>query len=283
MAIARQRITIEAADGRQLSARWWEGADFRERSMLFLPGLAAPQEYLQFFAGYLAQAGWGVLTFDYRSAGSSRMEGDDATVTIDDWIERDLPAAAAEVRRRANPRHLAIFAHSIGGQILGQSPIRHEVDSAVLFCAQRGIPSLYRGWNRMRVELAYLLFPAMIISLGRLPVSRHTFPAPCSGRAIRQWVRWGRHGRFTDWSGRSREEFFGDYRGRLTAVTVTDDEDYAPPQAVEALTRLYANAELRRERLDPAAWGLESMGHFGFFRRQTPREIWGLAEHWLRG
>src|SRR5262249_41505035 len=49
--IARQKITIEASDGRQLSARWWPGAEAAERSVVFIPALAAPQEHLHFFAG----------------------------------------------------------------------------------------------------------------------------------------------------------------------------------------------------------------------------------------
>ncbi|HEY8459984.1 MAG TPA: alpha/beta fold hydrolase, partial [Blastocatellia bacterium] len=158
MEITRQKIAIETADGRLLSARWWQGTEAAERSVVFIPALAAPQEYLHFFAGYMAGRGWGALTFDYRSVGSSRNAerdaGVDSSVTLDDWANFDLPAAVAEARRRANPKFLAVIAHSIGGQLFGQSPIRHNVDGALLIAAQRGIPRFYKGVGRLRIEYA---------------------------------------------------------------------------------------------------------------------------------
>jgi predicted alpha/beta hydrolase len=280
--ITREKITIEAADGRQLSARWWQGAQAAERSVVFIPALAAPQEYLHFFAGYLAGRGWGVLTFDYRSVGSSRGAESDSSVTLDDWANLDLPAAVTEARRRANPKFLAAIAHSIGGQLLGQSPIRHDVNGALFIAAQRGIPKLYKGAGRLRIEYAYGLFPILIRFLGRLPVSSLTLPAACSGQAVNQWVRWGRSGVFTDSGGANIESRFEDYRGPLTAVTVADDEHYAPAEAVEALTRIYQNAEIRREIIRPQDYGVKRIGHFSFFHRRAPRELWDQAEAWLR-
>ncbi len=282
MDITREKIAIEAADGRRLSARWWKGTEAAERSVVFIPGLAAPQEYLHFFAAYLAGRGWGVLTFDYRSAGSSRDAGADSAVTLDDWANLDLPAAVAETRRRANPKFLAVIAHSIGGQLLGQSPIRHDVDGALFIAAQRGIKKFYKGVGRLRVEYAYAVFPILIRLFGNLPVSQFTFPAACSGQAVRQWVEWGRRGVFTDRCGANVESRFAEYRGPLTAVTIADDDYYAPAEAVEALTQIYRGAEVKREIIRPQDYGVESIGHFGFFHRHAPRELWNRTDTWLR-
>jgi predicted alpha/beta hydrolase len=280
--IARQKIALEAADGRRLSARWWPGAQAAERSVVFIPALAAPQEYLHFFASHLAQRGWGVLTFDYRSVGASRDAASDSSVTLDDWANLDLASAVSEVKRRANPAFLAAIAHSIGGQLLGQSPVRHQVQGALFIAAQRGIPRLYKGIGRLRVEYAYIVFPLLIRLLGRLPISSVTLPDACSSRAVRQWIRWGRSGVFTDSSGANVEARFVEYRGPLTAVAIADDEYYAPAAAIEALTQLYQNAELRREVIRPRDYGVKAIGHFGFFHRRAPRELWVLAETWLR-
>ncbi len=282
MEIARQKIAVAAADGRQLSARWWPGTQAAERSAVFIPALAAPQEYLNFFASYLAKRGWGVLTFDYRSAGSSRDAPTDSSVTLDDWVNLDLPAVVSEVKRRANPKFLAAIAHSIGGQLLGQSPIRREVNGALLIAAQRGIPKFYKGIGRLRLEYAYAVFPILIRLFGRLPVSSFTFPAACSGQAVRQWISWGRSGVFAESNGANVEPRFAEYGGPLTAVAIADDDYYAPAEAVEALTQLYRNAELRREIIRPQDYGVERISHFGFFHRQAPRELWDQGERWLR-
>lgn len=280
--VARQKITIAAADGRELSGRWWQGADASGRSVVFLPALAAPQEYLNFFASFLAGAGWGVLTFDYRSVGSSRDGTADQRVTLDDWVGLDLPAAVAEARRLADPRFLAVIGHSIGGQLFGQSPIRSSVDAALFLSVQRGIPRFYSGAGRIRIEYAYSVFPLLIGMLGRLPVSKYTLPDTCSGRAIRQWIRWGRSGVYTDIEGRNVEPRFADFTGPLTAVTIEDDELYAPAESVEAVTRLFTSARISRETLKPEDFGAESIGHFGLFHRRAPRDLWERIESWLR-
>ncbi|MGH9369385.1 MAG: alpha/beta hydrolase family protein [Thermoanaerobaculia bacterium] len=280
--VSSQPIRLTAADGRTLAARYWQGAQASERSVVFLSGLAAPQDYLRFFAGAVAEKGWGALTFDFRGVGGSLDPSADASVTADDWVNLDIPAAFDEIKRRAEPRFLAVFAHSIGGQLLGQSPALAEVGGALLVAAQRGIPRLFRGVARLRVWYAYAVFPPLTRLFGRLPKSRLTLPEPCAGGPIRQWVRWGRTGVFTDREGHSVEPRFASYRGPLIAVTISDDDDYAPGPAVEALTRLYVNAKVRREILSPAAAGLQRLGHFGLFHPRAPRSLWAKAESWLR-
>ena len=222
-----------------------------------------------------------MLTFDYRGVGASKDSASDAEATLDDWARLDIAAAVAEARRRAAPRFLAVFAHSIGGQLLGQSPARREIDAALLIAAQRGIPRLFKGRGRLRIHYAYAVFALLIRTLGYLPVSRLTLPERCSGRALLQWIRWGRTGVFTDERGVNVEPCFAEFRGPLTAVSVADD-DYAPAPAVEALTALYANSTARRETIDPQKYGRPSIGHFGFFHPRAPRALWSDVESWLR-
>jgi len=249
--------------------------------VVFIPALAAPQEYCRFFAAFLARKGWGVLTFDYRSVGASKDSASDASATLDDWARLDITAAVSEARRRAAPQFLAVFAHSIGGQLLGQSPARKEIDAALLLAAQRGIPRLFKGRGRLRVQYAYAVFALLIRTLGYLPVSKLTLPERCSAQALLQWIRWGRTGVFTDERGVNVEPGFAEYRGPLTALTVADD-DYAPAAAVEALTALYANATARRETIEPQKYGPKPIGHFGFFHPRAPRALWRDVESWLR-
>jgi predicted alpha/beta hydrolase len=281
--IAREKITIEAADGCQLAARWWPGSPDGNRTLLFVSGLAAPQEYLHFFASYLAQREWNVLTFDYRSVAGSRSAKVDSTATLDDWVNLDLPAAVAAIKQRTSSKFLGVVAHSIGGQLLGQSPIRSEIDGALFISAQRGIRKHYQGVARFRVEWAYTVFPMLIQIFGNMPPSNLTFPVECSGQAVRQWVEWGRRGVFVDRNGRSVEERFAEFTGPLTAVTIEDDGYYAPSGAVEALTRVYKNADVDRVLLSPKEFGAESVGHFGFFHRHAPRTMWERAVSWLNG
>ena len=279
-AVPGEPIEFAASDGRRLAGRWWQGARASERTALFLPGIAAPQQYLRWFAGHLAGCGWGVLTFDYRSVGGSR-EGGDESATLDDWTNLDLPAASAEAIRRGGAARLIVLAHSIGGQLLGQSPALPTFRAALLISAQRGMPRLYSRKAYLQVLYAYTVFPLLIRLTGSLPVSRFTLPEHCSGRALLQWVRWGKTGVFTSEQGENLEPRYARFTGPLIAVTVADDADFAPAPAVEALTRLYTGARVSRETLVPADYGLPRLGHFGFFHPRAPKALWEKAETWL--
>lgn len=277
-----ERVTIETRDGWQLGGTCWEGRGGAGRSVVFAPALGAPQTYLRAVAGRLAELGWSVLTFDYRGVAASASPGERArrTIAADHWFGEDLPAAVSFSKRRTGARFTAVCAHSIGGQLFGMSPATGMVDGALLIAAQRGIPRLFHGAARLRVEYAYRAFPLYIrAARGELPAGGHAFPVACPGGPILQWIRWGREGIFHDSRGRVLEGRFSSYRGPLVAVTIDGDDDYAPAAAVEALTRLYTGAEIRRERVDLRALGGRPGHHFGLFAPRTA----GLAVRAVAG
>ncbi len=280
--IPPERIAIVAADGRKLSARWWQGENAYERSVVFIPALAAPQAYLQCFAAYLAQQGWGVMTFDYRGIGASKDDGLDSSVTLGDWINLDIPAAVSEVKGRTETDFLGVIAHSLGGQLLGQSPVRQCIDGALFISSQRGIPKLFKGMARVRIHYAYMIFPILIRIFGKLPISQWTLPQDCPSQVLLQWMRWGRTGVFTDAEGGNVEPRFADYKGPLITITIADDQDYASAASVEALSSLYLGANVRSEKILPQDYGLDTIGHFGFFHRRAPQSLWSQVEEWLR-
>lgn len=277
-----ESFPLAASDGRQLAARWRPGTEASTRSLVILSALGAPQAYLSWFAMYLARQGWGVLTFDYRGIGQSRQPDLDSHVTADDWVNLDLPAAFAAVQHRTNAAFTGVIAHSVGGQLLGQSPIRSSIDGALFISAQRGMPYLFEGRSRLRIHYAYTLFPLLIRLFGELPVAKWTLPQPCPAQALLQWMRWGRTGSITDCHGNSMESRFADYRGPLTTVVIADDQDYASPASVAALARLYTHAILTESTVSPQDYGLSSLGHFGLFHRHAPRALWDQMEGELR-
>jgi len=275
-------IRFRAADGRSLGGTWWAGDAAGDRTIVFLCGIACPQRYFRWLAEYLAERGFGVLTFDYRGIGKSKDPfSDDPGVTLDDWINLDLPAAVAEARRRSGTRFLAVVAHSIGGQLLGQSPIRNEIDATLLIAAQRSIPRLFHGFAKLRLQVGYVLFPLFVRLFGYVPACRLWFRERCPGETFLQLGRWSREESYTDDRGDNVDARFADYEGPLAAIAFSDDRYYAPPEAVRALAELYRRARVRLETIEPQSYGLASIGHMGLFRRSTPRALWECLVRYL--
>ncbi len=249
-----------------------------EVAVVLLGALAAPARYLSDTAAFLAGEGYSALTFDYRGVGRSLHSGDPRT-NLDDWA-LDVRAAIRAARATLRPRRLLVVGHSIGGMLLGHAGVR-EVDGALLIGASQGLPRLYRGRGRLRIEAAYRVLPRLASAFGELPGWRLLLGEPLPRDVVLHWVRWGREGRFARWDGTPSARRFAAYQGPLIGVHVTDD-DYAPLPTVDALLRWFSAAGVRREVFDPTAHGPERVGHFGLLRAGAPE--WARAKllGWLK-
>ncbi|HVG61311.1 MAG TPA: alpha/beta fold hydrolase [Hyalangium sp.] len=275
-------VTIPTSGDWELAGSLWAGASMAERSLLCLPAIGTTQRYLRWLAEDLARRGWGVMTFDYRGVGASRGGRSVRNITADDWAGEDIPAALEVLRRQTGASFVGVLAHSLGGQLFGMSPASEQVDGALLLASQRGMPRLFTGRHRLRVEYAYRAFPLLIRLWGELPVTRLTFPEACPPGAVLQWIHWGREGVFRDARGEDVEARFGRFRGPLVSVRIEDDEADAPLAAVEALEQLFTAASLRREALRPRDFGADRIGHFGPFSPRAPSALRDRLDAWLR-
>ena len=275
-------VSVYTRDEWELAGLLWMGREADRRSVLLLPAIGTTQRYQRWLAGDLARRGWGVMTFDYRGVGASQAGPTSAPITADDWFDADIPAAVETLRLRTQADFVGVLAHSLGGQLFGLSLASRRVDGALLVAAQRGIPRLYTGKARLRLEYAYRMFSTLIRLRGELPVSRATFPEYCPPEVVRQWIRWGQEGVFRDVEGENLEERFMRFEGPLVSVRVEDDRDDAPEAAVEALERLFISARLRRESLRPKDFGVQRIGHFGAFSPRAPDALRARLDGWLR-
>ncbi len=280
MTVEGKPIRFWASDGRLLEGTWFGGHAASDRSLVMAPAMATPARFYHRFAAHLAGLGWGVLCFDYRGVASNRRPGDERDVSLDDWRDLDLPGAVAEIRRRAAPRFLGAVCHSVGGQLIGQSPVRTQLDGALLVACQRGIPRLFRGRWRLRLELVWRLLPAWLTLFDTLPTSKATLQERVPPGALLQWARWSRTGRFTDWDGRDTESRFREALFPVTSVALEGDEPYAPQAAVDALSDLYPRVE--RVTLRGRDFGGRPVGHFQAFRPGRP-DVWAGLVRLLSG
>jgi predicted alpha/beta hydrolase len=213
------------------------------------------------------------MTLDYRGMGGSCHGAGIRSVRVDHWIEEDIPLAVEKMAWLTRAPFVGVFAHSLAGQLLGQSPVVERVNGALFWGCQRGIPSLFQGLHYLRAQYAYWTFPLLIRLLGQLPTSRVTFPAQTPPQVVLQWIRWGRQGRFRNAKGEDTEGRFARFRGPLLSLRASDDHDYAPAPAVKALERLYTGAHLTSDTLSPSEFGLTELGHFGVFSARAPKSV----------
>jgi predicted alpha/beta hydrolase len=276
-----QSITLACADGYPLAATLYPAE--QARAVVVIAGaLGVPRRFYAAYAGYLAQQGFVVLTFDYRGSGESSkgpVRGRD--MRMQDWGQLDIDAALAWSRQHFAHLRLFLLGHSAGAQLAGLAAGSESLAGMILVAGSaphlrhypaRDWPKLMLTWYVLGPVLSWQrdVFPAKQVGLGSTQVA--------SG-VVRQWARWAR----------SRDYLFDSAHGmdtsgyaRLTLPVLSycfTDDSYAPPPATEALLAHYPCAQVDRRLVPKPPQG--TLGHFGFFREQVADRLWQESADWL--
>jgi predicted alpha/beta hydrolase len=279
---------LTAADGRWLSARWFEPAGQPARAVAVVnAATGVPQRFYRHFALWLAARGYAVLTYDYRGIGESRQGPLRAeTARMRDWALLDMPAALAEAaRRRAGGTPdgpgtlpLLLVGHSFGGNAIGLADGFEAADALLGVAAQSGD---WRHWPGRHRWVAHAFFHAMLPATAHLLGKAPGWVLGGSGAGLPKgvaldWARWGRRRGylFSDPELAAHLTRYRQYRGPAHLWHISDDRTYGPAAAVDALAAQFSAARVERPGLDAAALRSGPIGHFGAFRAEPGRRIW---------
>lgn len=271
--------TLIAADGRALAARTYEPSGPIRAYVALLGAYAVRQRYYRRFATWLAERGVCVLTFDVRGIGESR-DGPvrKETVTTSEWAHLDYTPAIAWLRDKPGPR-LAV-GHSFGAQVLGILDEAKDIDAMYAVAGQLGYWGHFDGFERVKMRALFTVtMPLVTRVFGYLP-GWTGIGEDVPGPAMLEWARWlrspgylldhvpGAAGRFRAWP------------GQFTSLGFTDDT-YAPPRGVQALAACFEPSRTDLRVVEPSAFGMKKVDHFGFFRQHEGDVMWADALSWL--
>lgn len=279
--ITREDITLTAADGRALAATLCLPSQSNGMAVQINSASLVPRRYYMAFSEFLAECGFTVLAYDYRCvvADPRRLRGDRSGVL--EWGTHDQPAATAWLRARFPALRLALVAHSVGGQMLGLSPLAAEVRAILMVGTAHGY---WRRWPWHR-RLGFLFnnhvsLPLQLAFTGYAPHGMGPGLA-LSATAARELARFQNHPMFfCDAAGNALRPHNDEIRVPLRHITLSDDE-VVPPGTEIDLSMFYPHAAACADPKTPADFGVERVGHFGFFRRAMPRAAWEDAADWL--
>ena len=277
-----QDTTIAARDGYALAASVFVPQGAPAGAVLINSATAVPRKIYRGFAGYLANQGFAVVTYDYRGAGGSRpasLRG--FNVRMRDWAALDVSGAIDHMRMVWPKLPLCAVGHSFGGQALGLAPNNTEISRAFFVAAQAGYWRLFHSPEKYRVyALLRLIGSPVARMLGYMP-GRLGIGEDLPRDVFLEWTSWVMKPRyFFDDVTLAALENFPNYRGALRAICLTDDP-WATPPAVDLLCSGFTNATVERCDIRPADAGAARIGHFGFFRPEHQGTLWREAAEWL--
>lgn len=272
-------VSVPARDGFSLAGFLYPPRRVRGRVVIVNGATGVRKGFYRHFAAGLAEAGYTALTYDYRGIGDSRPEslrGFEARMR--DWGLLDMAGAVDWASRELEPDRLFLVGHSAGGQLAGLMENADRVDGMLTVSSQSGYWRLQGGVQTLVVGFhAHVTLPLLPALVGYMPWSWIGSGADLPKGVAREWARWCRDPRYLLGDRTLPLERYGRFAAPVLAYSIEDD-DWGTREAVDAMMGAYPNLE--RRHLEPASAGLESIGHFGFFRPRC-RSLWSEAVDWL--
>jgi predicted alpha/beta hydrolase len=249
-------------------------------SLLLNSATGVSKRFYQSFAEHAASRGAWVFCYDYRGIGASRVrDWQGAAPCMADWGALDQ---ASLLDHLASDLPLALLGHSVGGQLPGLADNVTRIQAMLGVAAQSGYWRLWPASQQLRLALNwYGVIPLATRLFGQLPGWAIGGEALPRGVAL-EWARWCRTPAFISTpDGRPLRPHFSKLQAPARFLAISDDQAFAPQRAVAELASFYSAAQRDLQTITPADWGLRKLGHFGFFRRDTPRALWDQQLDWL--
>lgn len=275
-------LEIAAADGTLLPASLFE-APSPQAVVIVNPATATPRGFYHSFCRYLAQCGATALVYDYRGTFEPPRELRGSNARMRDWGTLDFAGVVAWASARYPGVPLHAVGHSVGGHVLLMTPENAKISRAVLVASQSGFWRHYRGFEKFRVGFfVSVVMPLLTRLFGYFPGERTVFGTNLPSGVLHEWSRWCKsRGYFLD--DPEMTSVLAHARTLTAGVTMigVSDDPWATPQAIDAIVPAFTAATIARREIDPAQFGLGSVGHMGFFRSTNGPALWPLIAHAL--
>lgn len=276
--MTQEPLTLTTADGWDLAGELHLPAGPHRANLLIAGAMGVKRQFYHGLAGYLAEHGIRVLTFDYRGIGGS-LHGaiNDCDAHLVDWGRRDLATAISTLDAGSHP--LLYLGHSVGGQIMGLAENAKAIRGALFIASQHGAWKSWDGADQLKIRLLwFVLMPNITRVLGHWPSAWFGMGERLPRDVALTWSGSGRLDdyikEFVDEDLRSRYDLF---TGRLHSISISDDW-LAPKKAAVRLLSYYPRAtEATHEEITPDQFNLEQIDHFGFFRSRHRETLWPYA------
>lgn len=277
------KIDIHSDSGYEITLKHYKPTSDFDTVVLIIPATGVKQSFYSRFANYLCSQNVAVFTFDYGGIGDSKMADlrlFDTTVV--NWGKFDLEAVMNHIKSLYGNKKLVVVAHSLGGQIIGLAPSSVDIDKIIFIAVQSGYWKYWKGFGRLKMLAAwYFLFPVFTKLYGYMPSSKVSSMEDLPKSVALQWRKWCLSPNYLFDHMEDLETYYDKIKCPLVSYS-TDNDEFAPKEAVDWLTTKYKNCVRKRIHLKSEQIGVKHIGHFGFFKIKFKDSIWSILLNEIR-
>lgn len=278
-----EEIQIKCSDGIDLTSTVFIPSEKLKGAVMIGPATGIKRKFYQAFASFLAENGYGVITFDNRGIGDS-LKGSikKSNASIQNWGELDMTAVLETLKEKFPGVKYHLIGHSAGGQLVGLMKNCTELSSMFNFASSSGSLSGMKYPYKFQAHFFLNIFiPLNNFFYGYTNTQWIDMGEPLPKMVAKQWQKWcnGKGYVKTDFGNNIKEHLYND----LTFPTFwlhASDDDIANEENVADMISVFPNASVVVQTLNPKEFELNSIGHMKFFSREN-KKLWFLAIDWL--
>lgn len=280
----KESLRIVTNDGTVLNASRFIPEQSNGKVILINSATGVKQKYYEHFATFLADKGFHAYTYDYRGIGQSRPKSlRSSKATMQEWGLIDYHTMLQNVFSTHRQSKVIVIGHSVGGQLVGLSPLTQKVDSVVMVGAQTPYIKNYTGILQ-QVKLRwfwYFLIPFFTRLVGYFPAKKLGLFEDLPAGVAYQWASWAKTPGYMFHDLPDAIEKFTSVQVHALMISFSDDR-IAPPLAVKELMRFYTRIKWSHWELKPEDILAKDIGHFGFFKKRMEETLWKEMLEWIQ-
>ena len=258
-----------------------------KNALMIAPATGIKRSFYHRFATYLANQGFGVITYDNEGIGDSltcSLSKCDASLIS--WGRHDATAVLEALQYEFPNARYHLIGHSAGGQLIGLMPNYQVLSSVVnIACSSGRIKNM-----EMPFKANAMLFMNGAITLGNLllgytPSDKFNMGEPLPRGVAKQWRDWCNGKGYIKTA--FGETIFTHYYDQLKTPALWlnfSDDDIANAKNVEDMLVVFSAMPVKREMLEPQQFGLTEIGHMKFFSTKTYKkapQLWKMVTDWI--
>jgi predicted alpha/beta hydrolase len=253
-------------------------------AILIGPATGIKRQFYANFASFLAEEGYGVITFDNRGIGESlvgRLKENEAS--LQSWGEKDMPAVFEQLKRTFPNTKYHLIGHSAGGQLVGLMPNAMDLTSIFNVASSSGQLKNMRTAYFIKAHLFMNFFiPLSNIIFGYTKSQWIGMGEPLPKYVAQQWREWCNSQGYVKASfGKTvHNHLYNDLSTPSMWVNAVDDE-IAIDENVADMLSVFSNLSAETLTLSAKDYLLDEIGHMKFFSRKS-QVLWIHALNWLK-
>lgn len=277
-----KEITIRCSDGATLGATLFSPSHYKA-AVLLGPATGIKRNYYTAFASYLAANHYGVITYNNRGIGDSRMDAlKTCKASLQDWGALDMTAVLQKLQEQFPNTHYHLIGHSNGGQLVGLMSNAFDLTSILTVASSSGnLNGMKYPYKIKAFFFLNVFMPLSNLLFGYANNQWLGMGEPLPKKVAHQWSKWcGQKGYLkSDFGKAITQHAYNDLALPCLWVYASDDPIATTPNVTEMIA-VFPKMKVTTQLLFPEEYQLKEIGHMKFFSRHN-QILWPLAKKWL--